>query len=162
MSDETEGTIPESIPVPITPAAVPAREGLALAPAKGEESSDGGVFAVYPGLPPEQWVKFRSVLTDSILDTATEAATRDGKVSNAVFRRTLIRAMVLDCNVKDRNKNPDVENAVFNLLDDVTLQRLPSQFLAWCAVQINRLDGSVAGKSKVVIAGRECDFLPAA
>lgn len=134
----------------------PVREGLSLAEPDAEK--DPGVYAVYPGLPDSQWVKFRTVLTDGILDQATEAANASGKYSNAKFRASLIKQMVLACNVQNRAKDPATENAYLDVKDDATLARLPTQFLLWLHGEINRCDGSIANVSKMVIAGKEVDF----
>lgn len=156
MSDEVvENTIPAD--QSYTPAVAPVREGLALAPAKGEE--DSGICSVYPGLPKEQFVRFRTVLTDGVLDDATEAANAGGKYSNAKFRATLIRAMILESNVKNRAVDPTSgANPYFDLKDDATLARLPSAFTVWLTNEIQRCDGSIANVSKTTIAGREVDF----
>jgi hypothetical protein len=95
----------------------------------------------------------RSVLTDGMLDAATEAANKGGKTSNAKFRASLVRQMVLKCNVKNRAIDPASGNPYLDLRDDATLAKLPAPFLAWLAGEINRCDGSVAGVSQVEIGG---------
>lgn len=151
MSDEIVDTpVAAPLTVPTT------REGLLLAVPEGQE--DDGIYAVYPGLPQDQWVKFRTVLTDAILDQATEAANKTTPSSNATFRSTLIKLMVLKCNIKDRAKDPATENPYLDLKEDATLARLPSQFKLWLQGQINLCDGSLAGTSTVVIGGVPCTF----
>ena len=154
MSDDIAAETTESA----TPAT---RDGLSLAVPAGQD--DDGVYAVYPGLPQDQWVKFRTVLTDAILDQATEAANRTTPSSNAVFRSTLIKLMVLKSNVKDRSVDPSTGgNPYLDLKDDAVLARLPSQFKLWLQQEINRCDGSVAHTSTVVIGGVPCTFRQAA
>jgi hypothetical protein len=142
------------------PAAPPVREGLALAVPEGQE--DPGVYAVYPSLPADQWVKFKTVLTDDILDQANEAGNKTSTFSNTRYRTTLIKLMVLKCNVKDRTKDPAAENPYVDLRDDATLARLPSQFKLWLQGEIQRCDGSLAKVSTVVIGGVPCSFRAAA
>lgn len=126
------------------------REGLVLAE---NEDDDPGIHVLYPGLPKDQTVVIRSVLVDGMLDSATEAANRTGTYKNAIFRATLIKSMVLKCNVKNRKIDPASGNPYFDLKDDATLRKLPAPFLAWLAAEIQQCNGSVDRVSEVEIGG---------
>lgn len=128
-----------------------------------KDDADDGLYVRHPNMDKDEHVHLRRVLTDGIARLADEKANADGKYDAAIYRRELIKLMVLpDCRVRNAALPADHPNPWYDLKDDDTLAGLPVQFKVWLVNEINKCDGSIANVSKVKISGKEVDFRRAA
>lgn len=121
------------------------------APEEGAE--DPGIYVRHGGMGEDEVVQLRTVLTDGILEAATEQANSRVKGKDAAYKTALILGMVL--------KETVILDARTGLPVQMTadgIRGLSAQLKNWLLAEINKCDGSIAGLAEVEIKGKTVSF----
>lgn len=129
---------------------------MPIASVTPEDEDDSGLVVKHDGFDETEFVRLRTVLSDDILEAATEKANKTGKFVNRTFVTHLILGMVLDMHVIDARTGKPYERTVAGI------QSMPTQFRQWLQGEINRCDGSVAHLASIEINGVKLPFRKAA
>ena len=120
-------------------------------PLATDTAEDKGIAVKYKSFNDDEFVLLKSVLTGKTLDTARDAAAKNGKFDMLDFNYTLFNASIKDYLIL----NPD--NTPWMLTKD-NLAIAPQAFVQWLTEQINLCDGSITKDAAVTIKGIEVPF----
>jgi len=120
-----------------------------------DDEKDPGIVVKYAGFTDKEWVIIRSVLSDDIVDLASDRANAGGTYKASVYRAWIILQMTIDAEII----NPRTGSHITFSLDG--LKRLSPQFKMWLMGEINKCDGSIEGLSTIEINGVGVPFRPA-
>ena len=121
-----------------------------MVPDDGEQ--DRGIVVKYKDFADDEHVTLRSVLSDEIVDIATERANASGTYKASVYRAHLILQMVIDAEIVNARTGKPITLSLDGL------RKLSPQFKGWLVGEINKCDGSVGGLSTIEINGVAVPF----
>ena len=122
-------------------------------PLLSDSPNDVGIAVQYKTFGPDEYIILKSVLTGQTLDTAREAAAKNGKFDMSEFNYSLFTSSVKDYLILNGDGSPW-------MLTNDNLASVPQAFTQWLTEQINACDGSITKGSTVTIKGIEVPFRP--